>query len=103
MLYEISVNQALNAFLFDVENESKKQRYLVMGKRISTSNGKNVKLVPTFIHPWVRSKVSYEYFLRFYLSMEKENNEILDLFSIHNIFAIGNEKSSTNVQTNRLR
>jgi len=38
-----------------IETQSKKQRYLVMGKKISTSNG-NVKLVPSFIHPWNRSK-----------------------------------------------
>ena len=61
---EMFSSQRLIVFLFYVENESKKQRYLVMGKRISTSNGKNVKLVPTFIHPWVRSKVGYEYFFR---------------------------------------
>ena len=63
-------SQRLIVFLFYVENESKKQRYLVMGKRISTSNGKNVKLVPTFIHPWVRSKVSFKNFLGLYLSIE---------------------------------
>ena len=70
-----------------------------MGKRVSTSNGKNVKLVPTFIHPWVRSKVR-----NMLLSLCRQaKSNIVKLFLIHltsnltrDIF-VGNEKSSKNV------
>ena len=41
---------------YPTDGQTKKQRYLVMGKRVNVGRG-GVQLIPSFIHPWTRSKV----------------------------------------------